>query len=1032
VYVFIILGCLGGLTLSFQGCSNSGFRPSTNPSSSSADSLTEPLSVPIISLANPVPSLMASRTVSIPFQVSTPTDAVLAYASCTLDTNPLQDCTSLSANLTALTDGDHSVRINAQDSLGQRAAEFVILFRVDATIPQVGVSQSPAAVTGATSATFAFNATDSLSGVLKIECALDSAPLQACTSPVTLSALQNGSHTFNIVATDFAGNVSTMVSKTWTIQVNAPVLTITQQPLPFSKVNSASFAFTGTVNGVAITNFECKLDSAAYLACISAKAYSNLPDGVHAFNLRGQDLTGAMSAPISVNWVVDTIAPTLPMITSNVSAQTTQVNVTFQFSATDATSNVASFSCSLDGLAFSTCTSPFTTSTVSLGNHTFQVRATDMAGNQSAASQFSWTLNAGSPVGNGTGPSALVYTPGDSSVALSWNWVTGTTGFNVKRASQSKGPYVVIHTCNAPTYNACASNIGVRGAFTDTAVAPAQDYYYVVTGIVNGTETNPSAEVHVRPGVPSGLVVTASDRQAILTWNNYLSAQAYDVEYATQVSGPFAALTVCSGTSQKLAVCLHDKLSNGVQYFYRVRATGLPTASGRSGYSDIVSGTPTASVDSKSPMTVPIQPLTIVPPGIPDPNTLTDTSYGPANDSHVHQAAVMVQSLFKAGKTSTQRVPVGTTMVPYLNRNYNSKIFPFLNLNMPEFPIGSAQSLRNLDVGGNIHYVAVPFVIAGDGTQLHGIASPFAYISPIAHLSPLPDGSAANDLFSLASLTHFARAGVKVVMADCNFNDDPAFHLEIERFADSGGITVCAAGNNATRLNFRASRQIVVGGGINSGGIQRWSLANWGAHLKIVVNVTGGYTFQYDDDKLGFFSATSYAIEQVASHLAILQFAFPTMNRHDLLQALYDSAIKMDQNGPTNGNPDRNNYVGFGFAMLDGAVQLLSSLPSGQHMVSRDRNPPNIELLWPAADGSTIAQRAITKTKVDILDNSDLEVTAKHFLDGTQICSTLNFSNHDCSLDLSRLPSGTTHVYRVQAVDTAGNPSTVTVNFQMQ
>jgi len=78
----------------------------------------------------------------------------------------------------------------------------------------------------------------------------------------------------------------------------------------------------------------------------------------------------------------DEVAPDT-RITEQPPDKTKKKTATFVFSGTD-TRAVASFQCSLDGAAFSPCTSPHTVK-VRKGRHTFSVRATDAAGNVDAS-----------------------------------------------------------------------------------------------------------------------------------------------------------------------------------------------------------------------------------------------------------------------------------------------------------------------------------------------------------------------------------------------------------------------------------------------------------------------------------------------------------------------------------------------------------------------------------------------------------------------------------------------------------------------
>ena len=71
----------------------------------------------------------------------------------------------------------------------------------------------------------------------------------------------------------------------------------------------------------------------------------------------------------------------------------TSDEITFGFTATDDISGVAGFECSIDGQAFVSCISPQSYSSLAVSAHTFQVRATDVAGNVDATpAVFNWEI----------------------------------------------------------------------------------------------------------------------------------------------------------------------------------------------------------------------------------------------------------------------------------------------------------------------------------------------------------------------------------------------------------------------------------------------------------------------------------------------------------------------------------------------------------------------------------------------------------------------------------------------------------------
>jgi hypothetical protein len=90
----------------------------------------------------------------------------------------------------------------------------------DTTAPDTTIDSGPSATITVTDATFDFSASETGA---TFECRLDGAPYSACTSPKSYTNLSNGSHTFDVRATDGAGNVdATPASSTFTVDVPPP------------------------------------------------------------------------------------------------------------------------------------------------------------------------------------------------------------------------------------------------------------------------------------------------------------------------------------------------------------------------------------------------------------------------------------------------------------------------------------------------------------------------------------------------------------------------------------------------------------------------------------------------------------------------------------------------------------------------------------------------------------------------------------------------------------------------------------------
>ncbi len=77
-----------------------------------------------------------------------------------------------------------------------------------------------------------------------------------------------------------------LLADTTVPDTTAPDTSITSGPSGTVTSNAASFSVSSTETG---STFECRLDSGAWSACLSPKAYSNLADGSHTFDVRATD-----------------------------------------------------------------------------------------------------------------------------------------------------------------------------------------------------------------------------------------------------------------------------------------------------------------------------------------------------------------------------------------------------------------------------------------------------------------------------------------------------------------------------------------------------------------------------------------------------------------------------------------------------------------------------------------------------------------------------------------------------------------------
>ncbi len=277
-------------------------------------------------------------------------------------------------------EGRYLIKINASDKATNVSVPVVQDLIVDRTPPVINFLATPPALSSNPRADHSFNVTDDRSGVRSVECAYNNkAAYAACVSPQTAN-LADGAHKFFVRAIDNAGNMSE-AEHSFAIDSSAPSVEITKSPPDFTKESTALFEFIGRDGNNPINQFECRIDGGAYASCSSPRTYSGLSDGIHSFDVIGIDSAGNRSAPASRSWYVDTIAPVIAF-QQTPPALGNSSSAAFKYSITDAGTGVQTSECSLDGAAYIACAMDMMNyANLADGSHTFQVRATDRAGN---------------------------------------------------------------------------------------------------------------------------------------------------------------------------------------------------------------------------------------------------------------------------------------------------------------------------------------------------------------------------------------------------------------------------------------------------------------------------------------------------------------------------------------------------------------------------------------------------------------------------------------------------------------------------
>lgn len=287
---------------------------------------------------------------------------------------------------------------NAARDNGQRAQCFGVVCTAEAGPPDTHIDDAPPPATSVTTARFTFTGIDDVTPAagLRFECRLvgggvDDPLFAPCGSPQSYPDLAAGRYTFEVRAIDGAGKVDpTPAAHTWTIDTVAPDTTIDAGPDDPTESTSASFTFSANE----AASFSCSLDGTAFTTCTSPATFTGLAPGAHDFTVRATDAAGNTDVvPAAFAWTVTVPVDNTPpdtRIDTGPANPTTATSATFTFSATEP----ATFVCSLDGEAFTACTSPITYTDRAAQGHDFSVIATDAAGNADPTpATFSWTVS---------------------------------------------------------------------------------------------------------------------------------------------------------------------------------------------------------------------------------------------------------------------------------------------------------------------------------------------------------------------------------------------------------------------------------------------------------------------------------------------------------------------------------------------------------------------------------------------------------------------------------------------------------------
>ncbi|WP_446906098.1 BapA/Bap/LapF family large adhesin [Acinetobacter baumannii] len=375
----------------------------------------------------------------------------------------------------------------------------------------------------------------------------------------TLPVLADGPHTVSVTATDVAGNVSTPVTGTVTVDATAPTLAITTDDLALAAGEDANITFTfseavagfdvsditvvgGTLTGLTTT------DNITWTAVFTPDGTGTAPsiavaDGSYT-DVMGNLGTGDVLDGTD-GFIVDLVAPVVTFADVSTNDTTPALTGTID----DPTATVVVTVDGVDYPAVNNGDGTWTLADNTLpvladGPHTVSVTATDVAGNVSTPVTGTVTVDATAPT--------LAITTDDLALAagedanITFTFSEAVAGFDVSDITVVGGTLTGLTTTDNITWTAVFTPDGTG---TAPSIAVADGSYTDLAGNLGTGDVLDGTDGFVVDIVPPTLAITTDDlalaagETANITFTFSEAVTGFDVSDIAVVGGTLGALT---------------------------------------------------------------------------------------------------------------------------------------------------------------------------------------------------------------------------------------------------------------------------------------------------------------------------------------------------------------------------------------------------------------------------------------------------------------------------------------------------------
>ena len=405
---------------------------------------------------------------------------------------------SISApTIAQLVQGSNTVDVRQTDVAGNVSGLTAFTFTLDTVVPAApGVAL--ASDTGSSGSDHitnnpALTLTNIESGA-KVEYSLDGGTTWSISAP-TIAQLVQGSNTVDVRQTDVAGNVSGLTAFTFTLDTVVPaapgvaLASDTGSSGSDHITNNPALTLTNIESGAKV---EYSLDGGTTWS-ISAPTIAQLVQGSNTVDVRQTDVAGNVSGLTAFTFTLDTVVPAAPgvaLASDTGSSGSDHITNNPALTLTNIESG-AKVEYSLDGGTTWSISAP-TIAQLVQGSNTVDVRQTDVAGNVSGLTAFTFTLDT-------VVPTIAITTPiaGDNIV----NAAEAAAGFSIQGtttgiADGQTATIVLVNSANAvvDTYTPIVSGNAWSISVTQAQAQALANGSYTVKADVSDVAGNAASE----------------------------------------------------------------------------------------------------------------------------------------------------------------------------------------------------------------------------------------------------------------------------------------------------------------------------------------------------------------------------------------------------------------------------------------------------------------------------------------------------------------------------------------------------------